>query len=74
MRYIENSNTIGRSKIIFRKVIIPGMAFEKIFNIVGVVGLPQMYLSEKHTGQLVTHVKSVRVAKRASYKTFPGKD
>ena len=74
MRYIENSNTIGRSKIIFRKVIIPGMTFEKFFNIVGVVDLPQMYLSEKHTGQLMTHVKSVRVAKPASYKTIPAKD
>ena len=50
------------------------MAFEKIFNIVGVVDLPQMYLSEKHTGQLMTHVKSVRVAKPASYKTIPAKD
>ena len=74
MRYIENSNTIGRSKIIFRKVIIPGMTFEKFFNIVGVVDLPQMYLSEKHTGQLMTHVKSVRVAKPVSYKTILAKD
>ena len=66
----------------FKLLVILFATKNSILDVVGVVDLPlnlsgevvQRYLSVKHTGQLVLHGKTVRVAKSVLYKINSRKD